>query len=174
MSVLIGAQSVEILAGGHVVRFIPLAPSARNHAGLMLSALTAARSHTREWSVRLPLMPMADVLALEAELDAVGAVMVVGTLIDSAYTVNCYPNNVQRQMEDLTWGRLSFDLVEADWTDAGTGYSVAAGVGDTFTIADSDDDSLRFRDLGGGTFDVDASGTIVAKVTTIGRFIVED
>ena len=118
-------------------------------------------------------MPMADVLALEAELDAVGAVMVVGTLIDSAHTVNCYPNNVQRQMDNLTWGRLSFDLVEADWTDAGVGYSVEAS-GDSFSVSDSDTDSLRFLDLGSGTFEVDASGTITAKVTTIGRFKVED
>jgi len=174
MSVLIGAETVEILDGGHVVRHIPLSPSARNHAGLMLSAITASRSHTREWSLRLPLMLLADVVALEAELDAVGQVTVVGTLIDPDNTVNCYASNVQRQMEDLTWARLSFDLVEADWTDAGTGYSIEAGGGDTFSVASSDDDSLRFLDLGSGTFEVDVSGTMVAKVTTIGRFKIED
>jgi len=173
VSILIGAETVEILAGGHVVRRVPLSPSARNHAGLMLSAITAARSHTREWSLRLPLMLVADVVALEAELDAVGQVTVVGTLIDPDNTVDCYATNVQRQMDGLTFARLSFDLVEADWTDAGVGYSVEAS-GDSFSVSDSDTDSLRFLDLGSGTFEVDASGTITAKVTTIGRFKVED
>ena len=168
MSILIGAETVEILEGGHVVRRVPLSPSARNHAGLMLSAITSSRGHVREWSLRLPLMLVADVVALEAELDAVGSVTVTGALIDSVNSLTCYASNVQRQMDGLTFARLSFDLVEDDWTFAGYAWPTDLSNG-RFGMTDTEN-TLYFDDLGSGTVQVAVTGTLSARVTTIGRF----
>jgi hypothetical protein len=172
VSVVIGAETVEIMEGGHSVRHIPLSPWGRNQAGVLVSAITAARGHRREWSLRLPLMELADVVALEAELDAVGSVVVSGALIDASNPITCYASNVQREQNNTTWARLTFDLFEDDWTFGGYGYPIEAS-STGFEVGLTDDDSLRFRDLGSGTMDVHVSGTMVARLSTIGRFTPE-
>jgi len=173
VTLLIGAESVEVLVGGHSVRRIPLAPIAREYSGKMLSAITSTRGRVREWSLRFPLMLIADVEALEAELDGPGSVTVSGTLIDADNAIVCYARNVQRQTDGSTlWAAVSCELVEDDWSLGGVGYPIEV-TSDSFEVGTTDDDNLRFRDLGNGRMDVHVSGTLIARLNTIGRFTPE-
>lgn len=173
MTLLIGAESVEVLAGGHSVRHIPLAPTARAFGGKMLSAITSTRGYVREWTLQFPLMLIADVEALEAELDGPGSVTVDGSLIDDDNAIVCYARNVQRQTGLSTlWAAVSCELVEDDWTFGGYGFPVEE-TSDSFSVSTTDDDGLRFRDLTNGRVDVHVSGTLVARLNKIGRFTPE-
>jgi hypothetical protein len=117
MSLVIGAETIEVRQGTDSMGYEPLSPTGEVYDGTVLSAIVTARGYARVWGLTTPLMDMADVEALEAELAGPGAVTVTGELVDDS-GISCHARNVRRveRSTDLLQAALAFELVESDPT----------------------------------------------------------
>ena len=171
MSLLIGAETVDIKQSGHNHRQVPLGPAGRGYNRKMLSAVTSTRGYRKVWRLETVEMDLADVIALEAELAGPGAVNVSGSLVGT--NIKCHAANVRRGNYDsaLLTASLSFELLASDLTAIGYVWPEDLGNG-RFGLS-ATDTGLRFIDLGNGRFGVDAAGTIIGRITAAGRFTLE-
>ena len=117
MSLTVGAETIEVRQGSDGLAYEPLAPTGGVYDGTELSAIVSVRGHVRIWSFTTPMMDMADVVALEAELAGPGSVTVLGELVDDS-GLACHARNVRRveRSTDLLQAALAFELVESDPT----------------------------------------------------------
>ena len=117
MSLTVGAETIEVRQGTDSLGYEPLAPTGGAYDGTILSAIVTARGYARVWGFTTPLMDMADVELLEAELAGPGSVTVMGELVDGS-GLACHARNVRRveRSTDLLQAALAFELVESDPT----------------------------------------------------------
>jgi len=110
MALTVGAVTgVNVVAGGHALRYEPTAPTVRGYTGELGTSRQTGRGFVRVWALRTPPMAIAELAVLEAELLAAGTVTVTGDLVGDGLL--CHASNVRRHYDRVPIrAALSFEL----------------------------------------------------------------